>query len=545
MLHHTADDVDLAVQRSAQRKHHAALHLLRHGVGVDHGAAVDRTHHAVHTDLTLLQRNLRHLRHDGAKGFVQRDALRTAHGHGLAPARLVGRQLQHRRVARRVFEPLQSKRQRVLLRGRGQFVDEALREKRVVRMAHRTPVAHGHAGLGGHVAHVLVQKAVGQVEQALGRGFVGRVDGARNLRCRPRQPAGGDGVARRLDAQAADFALCVNRRLELGQVHGAVKVVPHVFFARPQQLNRRTVAGHGHLHGLADKVHFQSAAKATAEQRHVHGDIVFLDARHFGGHGARQGRHLRGHPNLDLAVDDLRGAVHGLQGGVGQVGRLVQRVDARDRGALGQGGFALFVKGEATVGVERLQQLGLDAFRVGRCGLGGRPLNLDGLCALARMPGGAGHHGQATGAATPSVQGHDPAHTGHGQCSLSVHDGGCATEHRVHAHGGEEQPRQAHVHGKNRRTVDFGRDVGAWCALANQLPIGTGFGLHLFGRLSGRGCGHQAKVRAAARGVLHQALAHSDLAGGHLPSSGGGLHQTGASGGRGHAQRVPQIGHAR
>ena len=132
MLHHTADDVDLAVQRSAQRKHHAALHLLRHGVGVDNCAAVDRTHHAVHTDLTLLQRNLRHLRHDRTKGLVQRDAPRTARGHGLAPARLVGRQPQHRRVSRRVFEPLQSKRQRVLLRGRGQFVDEALREKRVV-----------------------------------------------------------------------------------------------------------------------------------------------------------------------------------------------------------------------------------------------------------------------------------------------------------------------------------------------------------------------------------------------------------------------------
>ena len=86
LLHHATHDVDLAEQRSAQRIDHAALHLLGHGVRVDHGAAVDGTNHAVHADLALFDRDLGHLRHDGAKGFVQRDAPRTACGQRLAPA---------------------------------------------------------------------------------------------------------------------------------------------------------------------------------------------------------------------------------------------------------------------------------------------------------------------------------------------------------------------------------------------------------------------------------------------------------------------------
>ena len=98
-------------------------------------------------------------------------------------------------------------------------------------MPDRAPKAHRHARLGGHMAHVLAGKTIGQIEQAFGCGFVGHVDGARQVGRGPRHPARRDGIACRLDAQAADSALLIDRRLELGQVHGAVKVVTHVFFS--------------------------------------------------------------------------------------------------------------------------------------------------------------------------------------------------------------------------------------------------------------------------------------------------------------------------
>ena len=133
---------------------------------------------AVHADLAVGQRDLGHLGHDGAKGFVQRDAPSTACGQWRSPARFVGHQLQHSGIARRVFQQLQAEGERVLFCGSSQFVDEAFREEGVVRMAHRAPKADGHARLGGHMAHVLAGKTVGQIEQAFGGGFVRHVDGS-------------------------------------------------------------------------------------------------------------------------------------------------------------------------------------------------------------------------------------------------------------------------------------------------------------------------------------------------------------------------------
>ena len=106
---------------------------------------------------------------------MQRNAARVSLRQGAAPFRLLGRQVQHRQIARCGLQQAAAKLERVFLRGRSQLVNKAFREKRVVRMPHRTPKAHGHAHGGGHVRHVLVFEAIGQVKQALGRGFVGQV----------------------------------------------------------------------------------------------------------------------------------------------------------------------------------------------------------------------------------------------------------------------------------------------------------------------------------------------------------------------------------
>ena len=175
LLHHAILDVDRAVERRSESKDHGTLHLLCHGVGVDHGAAINCTYHAVYARYALLQGHFGDLCHDGAKRFVQGHPHGTPFGEGLAPAGLVGSQFQHRRVARRVFEQCQPERQRVLLDRHRNLVHKALREKRIVRMAHGAPETHRHFHTRGHMGHVLVGKAIGQVKQALGRGFVRHV----------------------------------------------------------------------------------------------------------------------------------------------------------------------------------------------------------------------------------------------------------------------------------------------------------------------------------------------------------------------------------
>ena len=299
------------------------------------------------------------------------------------------------------------------------------------------------------------------------------------------------------------------------------------------------------MHGLADKVDFESAAKTSAQWCDVHRDLVFFHPRYFGGHGACHLRHLRGQPDLHMAVFDLRGAVHGLHRGVGQIGRLVQRVDAACCAFFGLADGALFVKSEAAFGVQAAEQRGLDAARVRRTRAGRLPLHLQGLSGLARLPGVVGHHGQASGATAPGVEGHDFFNAGQGQCGGGVGGLDRATQLRAHAHGSKQHARQAHIGAKLGLARDFGGDVGARCGLANQSPLRTWFGLDARGCAGRRGGHHLAVMRRLSGGVLQHARSDGDLAGRHLPCSSSGLHQAGPRGGSGHAQGLPQVGHRR
>ena len=156
----------------------------------------------MHPHRAALQRHPGHLRHDGAKALMQCNALHLPGRQGLAPPGFFCCQIQHRQMARRVLQPLLPEGQRIGASLSGQLVDKAFREKRVVRMPDRAPKAHRNAHFGGHMRHFLVGKAVGQVKQAFGVGFVWRINGAGKSRQHALHPARADGVAGGFDLQA-------------------------------------------------------------------------------------------------------------------------------------------------------------------------------------------------------------------------------------------------------------------------------------------------------------------------------------------------------
>ena len=92
--------------------------------------------------------------------------------------------------------------------------------------------------------------------------------------------------------------------------------MPHVLFARPQELDRLTELL-GDEHGLAD-IFLDGAApaEAAAEQCAVHHDLVIGDAGRDGGGGERSGGALGRHPDLDSVGFDVRGAGLRLHGRV-------------------------------------------------------------------------------------------------------------------------------------------------------------------------------------------------------------------------------------
>ena len=411
-------------------------------------------------------------------------------------------------------------------------------------MPYRAPKAHRHAHIGGHVRHVLVFKTIGQVKQAFGRGFVGQVYGAGQQGHGALHPARRNGVASRLDAQALHLALGIERGFEAGGVHGAVKVVAHVFFARPRQLHRLAARGQGHFDGLGNKVHLKPAAKATAQEGDVHHHFVYVHTCGLGGSGASGRRDLRRRPDFDLAVFDLRGAVHGLHGGVRQIGRGIAGFNRLAAGFFGGGNVALLKKGEAALFVELALQGGGNLLRV-QSALGALlPLRGDGLGALAGVPSGFCHHGKTGAGAMQRVQRHHLLHAGQGQGGFAVERRGAAANHGRQAHGGKQHVGQAHIQAKSGAAIGFAHQIGARGGCANQLPVLALFGRHGARRRAGTGLGKFAVVARFARGVLQLALLHGDLGHRYFPLRSRSAKQAGARSGRSHAQGLPTVRHA-
>ena len=203
-------------------------------------------------------------------------------------------------------------------------------------------------------------------------------------------------------------------------MHGAVKVVANILFAGPRELHRLACGGHGHLDGLGDKVNLQTPSEAAAQQGDVNRHFVWAHACGLGRCGTCRRRDLRWRPNLYCAVFDLRGAVHGLHGGVGQIGCGVTRLNDLGRRLFGGVGVALVKEGKAAFAVQLALQFSGNGLCV-QCALGALlPLRHHSLGTLAGVPGGLAYHGKTGAGAMQSVQGHYLLHAGQGQRSLAV-----------------------------------------------------------------------------------------------------------------------------
>src|SRR5713101_6415660 len=96
LLHPPLLEADFAVERGGQTKDGTALHLGADRVRVDDRAAIDRADNAVDPELARVgYRDLRDVRGVAAEGLVDGDTPALTQRRRLAPARLVGDELQH------------------------------------------------------------------------------------------------------------------------------------------------------------------------------------------------------------------------------------------------------------------------------------------------------------------------------------------------------------------------------------------------------------------------------------------------------------------
>src|SRR5207244_201652 len=113
-------------ERRRQAIADARLHLHGDDVRIDRDAAVDRADHALDVHAVLAPRQLDHLRDEGAEGLVHRDAARPVLRQRLAPAGLLGGQLQYPQMAWVLAEQVATQSERVLAGGARDVVEEAL-----------------------------------------------------------------------------------------------------------------------------------------------------------------------------------------------------------------------------------------------------------------------------------------------------------------------------------------------------------------------------------------------------------------------------------
>ena len=140
--------------------------------GIDHRAAIDGAGHALDLQrLAIGHGDLGDLRHDRAERGAQRDAAARSRRQRLAPARFLGRRLQHLADGAACRQQLAAELERVLLQGQRQLVDEALVEEGGVRMADRAPEADRHRAVGDHGLEPVERKGVGRILDGIALGL--------------------------------------------------------------------------------------------------------------------------------------------------------------------------------------------------------------------------------------------------------------------------------------------------------------------------------------------------------------------------------------
>ena len=174
---------------------------------------------------------------------------------------------------------------RVLARRGRQLVDKRADGEGMRDVVDRAIPADPHmvgrsAVLAAHIGNV-----VGQVDDALAQLAAAAVNGI-GLECRLDRREDG-AMQPRIGA-----AVLVERRFEVLRADRVVVVVLNVVLAGPGHLDR--CADHSRQQGgFGDVVRLRLAAKAAAEQRHIDGDVRFVDAEDLGDGLAHLRRVLR------------------------------------------------------------------------------------------------------------------------------------------------------------------------------------------------------------------------------------------------------------
>ena len=440
-------------------------------------------------------------------------------------------------------------------------------------MAHRAPETHRQRRLDDGVVHPHCREFIRLVEGAFSRGLVDAHAGHMTQRAgglpHQRLPlgqqrhaghAGGvaghdlrhDGLPGGMVVPGNELARRIEPGLEARHRSGAVEVVPHVFFTRPDRLHRPARRGLRNDHGLGDEIDIQPAPETAAQVLHLHVHLLCVQRQQAGGHGACDVGHLGGRPDRGGVVFHEHGAVDGLHGRMRQVGRAVlggERPGADRLGHISQRCIRVATAevGEAFVAVQRGCKFSHQRRAGDRGRRAGVPFDHHRLGGLHRLPGLVGDHGHAAGAAGHlRLEGQHLAHPGHRGCRSAVVRGHAAAERGAHLHAGVEHAGLQHVDAEAGRAVDLASRFQARQRLSDELESGRILeqGLARNGLRRG-GSRHFTETRRLARRMRQHALVHLHLGHRHGPLRGRRRHQHRARRRAGLAHRQPQVLDAR
>ena len=300
----------------------AALHLRLDRVRVHVRSAVARAPDAQHAEASVAAHaDLGYFRDERAVRFGHRDAEPGAGRHRAAPARCFRRGFEDALVPRLLLQERAAELERILARGVGQLVHEALEDEPVLRVADRSPEADRDARVMHHVFDAHVRDRVREVGQALDRR---RIDAVLHvLRDHARHDRRPD------DARPERHRLLVaiERRRELRVRRGAVLVVLHVVGARPHD-HDRSGDSLADLHRFQNEVRLRAPAEAAAAEGRVHADFLRREPGDLGRRGLRERLELRGNVDVAAVGAHVGRAIHRFHRGVRHERDLVLRFDA-------------------------------------------------------------------------------------------------------------------------------------------------------------------------------------------------------------------------
>ena len=226
--------------------------------GIDHLPAVDDASDLVHLELAAVAPRSRRLAPERGVALHQRKA-EVPSRRCVAPARALGRELEHACVARLRREQFEAKIQGILARGcRRELIHEALDHEAVGRVADGAHVADVDADLLARIGEREIRHAVGIVVRIFDDG-IERVGDGRRRRTR-RDRGTGD-----MQLPSDQFAVGVESAADSFACRRPVGVMRHVVFAGPDQFHREP-DGFRCLDRRRNEIDIQAATESAADE---------------------------------------------------------------------------------------------------------------------------------------------------------------------------------------------------------------------------------------------------------------------------------------